>query len=207
VLTAYTLSALLGYLIGSFPTAFLLVKWKAGIDIRRAGSGNVGTLNTMEVTGSRSLGVAVLVIDVVKGALAVALTMSLFGNLFWTMGVAGLSAIAGHAFPVWLNFRGGRGLAAAAGVFMVLGWIFIVIWLVLWTAAYLPFRNVHLGNVLASLAGAGVVAGLPKSALTQTLPNFTSTGNLLFLTITFCVLVLITHREPIAAMMKRARSL
>lgn len=207
MLTAYIISALLGYLIGSFPTAFLLVKWKVGIDIRQAGSGNVGTLNTMEVTGSRSLGVAVLIIDVVKGALAVALTMSLFGNLFWTMGVAGLSAIAGHAFPVWLKFRGGRGLATAAGVFMVLGWIFVVIWMVLWMAAYLPFRNVHVGNVLASLTGAGVVAGLPESALTQTLPNFTSASNLLYLTITFCVLVLLTHREPIVAMMKRVRSL
>ncbi len=207
VLTAYTIGALLGYVIGSFPTAYLLVQWKAKIDIRQAGSGNVGTLNAMEVTGSKGLGIAVLIIDVLKGAFAVVLTMVLFGQQFWIMGIAGLSTIAGHSFPVWLKFKGGRGLATAAGVFMTLGWIFIVVWVVVWVVSYLPFRKVHAGNIVASMISPIVIAGVPESTLSQTLPGFTSATNLLYFSIAFCALVLVTHRETVALFMKRTRSL
>ena len=193
-------------MIGSFPTAFLLVKWKAEIDIRQAGSGNVGTLNTMEVTGSKGLGIAVLIIDMLKGVLSVVLAMSLFGHAFWIPGAAGLSAIAGHSFPVWLKFKGGRGLATAAGVFLVLGWVFVVIWLVLWGVTYLLFRSIHAGNVLASLLGPFLLAGLPSPVLSQTLPGFTSVTNLFHCGIAFSFITLVAHRDVITELIKRPRS-
>lgn len=206
-MTSYIISALIGYLVGSFPTAYLLVKWKTKVDIRQAGSGNVGTLNTMEVTSSKSLGVAVLMIDMVKGALPVLLVMNLGGMQFWILGVAGLSAIIGHSFPLWLKFKGGRGLATTAGVMLVLGWVFIVIWLVLWTLAYLSTRNIHWGNILASMLSPILVAVMPKSILLNTLPSYTSTNDLLYFGIAFCALILITHREYLIALIRKQETL
>ena len=199
----YIVSAIVGYAFGSVPTAYLLVKWKTRVDIRRAGSGNVGTMNTFDVTGSKALSVGVLVIDMVKGALAVLIVMWLMRNDFEMLALAGLSAIAGHSFPVWLRFQGGRGLATTAGVMLVVGWIFIIIWIALWTGAYLSTRSVHAGNIIASLSSPLVVAIAPQELLAQTLPPYTSPTNLLFFSIVFCVIMLATHRQPLLSFLKR----
>lgn len=201
-LIAYIISALIGYFVGSFPTAYLLVKWKTKVDIRQVGSGNVGTLNTMEVTGSKSLGVAVLIIDILKGAVPVLLTMPLFGSSFALLVTAGFGAIIGHSFPVWLHFKGGRGLATSAGVLLVIGWIYVVLWLVLWLFIYVPTRSIHAGNVIASMCIPLIIAAIPTSVLSQALPPYTSTVNLLHFSIAFCVLVIVTHREPILQLIK-----
>ena len=110
-------SILAGYLAGSVPFAFLLAR-RAGIDVRRAGSGNVGAANVLRTTGVWR-GVIVMALDVAKGAAAVALAYLTSGG----SGVAALSgtaAVVGHIYPVWLRFHGGKGVAVAAGVFAIL---------------------------------------------------------------------------------------
>lgn len=104
-----------GYLIGSIPFAFLLARRLGGVDLREAGSGNVGAANVLRTT-SASLGIAAAALDICKGA-AVAV---LAGGDPGTRAAAGLAAIAGHVFPVWLRFRGGKGVATACGVYAVL---------------------------------------------------------------------------------------
>lgn len=199
----YIISALIGYVSGSFPSAYLLVKWKTNVDIRQSGSGSVGTLNAMEVAGSSTLGTGVLVLDMVKGALPVVFALNFLGDEFEILAAAGLSAIIGHSFPVWLKFKGGRGLATTAGVMLVLGWVFIVIWLALWGLAYAPTRSVHAGNIFALLFAPLMVAVAPKSLLLQTLPHYTSVENLLFFSIAFCVVLLFTHREVLRSFVKQ----
>jgi acyl phosphate:glycerol-3-phosphate acyltransferase len=108
---------LLGYLLGSIPFAFLLSR-RTGIDIRHAGSGNLGAANVLRTSGVGAA-VGVLLLDVAKGAGTVLLAHRLTGGDA-TPAAAGLAAVVGHVYPVWLRFRGGKGVATACGVFSVL---------------------------------------------------------------------------------------
>ncbi len=148
----YLLGFLLGYGFGSIPIAYLLVHLKADLDIRTAGTGNVGGMNAYEVTNSRATGAMVVVLDAAKGALAVAASIWCFGPEYLMMGVAGLSAIIGHIFSIWLGFRGGRGLATAGGVMAWLGWSIIVVWGLVWGITYAISRRLYPANIIATIS-------------------------------------------------------
>ena len=111
------LSILLGYLAGSVPFAYLLAR-RRGIDVRVAGSGNVGAANVLRTTGAWR-GVLVMTLDMTKGVAAVAMAHILAGGTA-IIALTGAAAIVGHIYPVWLRFHGGKGVAVAAGVFTVL---------------------------------------------------------------------------------------
>ncbi|RAL71100.1 putative membrane spanning protein [Dehalococcoides mccartyi] len=107
-----------GYLVGAIPMAYLLSRWRRGIDIRRYGSGNVGASNVIKTAGKK-LGLAVFVFDVSKGAIIILLAGWL-GLELWQQIVVGLLTIAGHNWPVFLRFNGGRGIATSLGVALVM---------------------------------------------------------------------------------------
>jgi glycerol-3-phosphate acyltransferase PlsY len=109
---------LLGYLVGSVPFAFLVVWRLAGIDLRLAGSGNVGASNVLRMTGA-SLGVLVAALDLAKGSAAVLFAGGVGADVR-VQAATGVAAIVGHVYPVWLRFKGGKGVATACGVFAVL---------------------------------------------------------------------------------------
>src|SRR4051794_763480 len=111
------LSILAGYLAGSVPFAFLLAR-RAGIDVRVAGSGNVGAANVLRTTGARRA-VLVMALDVAKGIAAVLLVHVASGGASLAA-LTGAAAVVGHIYPVWLRFHGGKGVAVAAGVFSIL---------------------------------------------------------------------------------------
>jgi glycerol-3-phosphate acyltransferase PlsY len=139
---------LFGYAIGSVPFAFLLAR-RAGIDVRFAGSGNVGAANVLRTTGT-PLGVMVMALDISKGAATVLLAYAGAGTLL-AMAAAGTAAVIGHIYPVWLRFHGGKGVAVAAGVFGILApaatisaaAVFLI---VVWTT-----RVISLGSVAATV--------------------------------------------------------
>lgn len=149
----------IGYLLGSLPTAFLLVRWQSRIDLRTAGSGNVGALNSFEVTRSRALGVSVLVIDLAKGIAAVEVARLLGGAWPLTGMVSALAAVLGHNYPIWLKFKGGRGLATAAGAALVLLWGLVPLWCLLWVLAFALVRSVNPASAIASILSP-IVTGL-----------------------------------------------
>src|SRR5438270_9463492 len=105
------------YLLGAIPFGYLLVKWKTGSDVRAAGSGNIGATNVLRTTG-RGAGVATLLLDIAKGYLAVWLAGYLTGNNVWWTSAATLAVMAGHAFPVFLGFKGGKAVASFIGAFL-----------------------------------------------------------------------------------------
>src|SRR6266536_3504633 len=117
-MTPYTL-LLTAYLIGAIPFGYLIVKLRTGQDVRAAGSGNIGATNVLRTTG-RAAAVVTLVLDLAKGFLAVWL-MAYFtaGNPLWTSAAA-LAVMAGHSFPVFLRFKGGKGVATFTGAFLYL---------------------------------------------------------------------------------------
>jgi glycerol-3-phosphate acyltransferase PlsY len=142
-----TLAIVIGYFIGSIPFAFLVARWH-GIDLRVAGSGNVGATNVLR-TGGVSAGIVVLLLDGLKGALAVMVAQRLTTGSV-TPVAAGLASVVGHIFPVWLRFRGGRGVATAAGTFAVLAPFAVAAAAVIFTVVVWVTRFVSLGSVSAA---------------------------------------------------------
>ena len=143
------LAVLLGYLTGSVPFAFLLAR-RAGIDVRFAGSGNVGAANVLRTTGT-GRGVAVMALDVAKGALAVWLAHFSHAGAA-TTAVVGTAAVVGHIYPVWLRFHGGKGVAVAAGVFGILTPVATAVAGALFLVVVRLTRYVSLGSLAATVA-------------------------------------------------------
>ena len=144
-------AALLGYGIGSLPLGFLVAR-AGGVDIRRAGSGNVGAANVYRTAG-RGLGVLVMLLDVAKGAFSVITTRALMAQAPEAgAAIAGLAAIVGHIYPLSLRFKGGKGVAAACGVFLMLApWATLGAALVFVATAWLT-RYISLASVAATVA-------------------------------------------------------
>ncbi len=139
----------LGYLLGSIPFGFLIARARQGRDIRSAGSGNIGAANVGRVVGFGA-GVLTLLLDAAKGYLAVWVAARLTSESATWMVLAALAAIAGHVFPVWLGFRGGRGVATGAGVFLLICWPAVLAALVIWLLVVLFWRHVSLGSIVAA---------------------------------------------------------
>ena len=107
-------SVLIGYLLGSMPFGYMLVRIFRGADVRTTGSGNIGATNVART--SPLLGIVTLLLDAAKGLCAVAIILSIFPEIRWLAFIAAFASICGHVFPVWLGFRGGKGVATAAGI-------------------------------------------------------------------------------------------
>jgi acyl phosphate:glycerol-3-phosphate acyltransferase len=138
------------YLIGSVPFALLLARRWGGADLRRIGSGNLGAANVLRASGVKA-GVLVAVLDITKGAVSVMLAQR-FADHAAAPAAAGLAAIVGHIYPVWLRFRGGKGVATACGVFSVLTPFAIPPALGIFVVAVWLTKYISLGSMLASVA-------------------------------------------------------
>jgi acyl phosphate:glycerol-3-phosphate acyltransferase len=142
---------LVSYLLGSIPFGLILAKLFGGADVRRAGSGNIGATNVTRVAGPLP-GVLTLALDAGKGWLAVWLAARVVHADAGVMVVAGFFALLGHCFPIWLKFRGGKGVATAAGIFGALCPPAMVVALVLFALVVWFWRYVSLGSLAAAAA-------------------------------------------------------
>ena len=138
---------LLGYLLGSIPFGLILTKFAGTQDLRSIGSGNIGATNVLR-TGRKGLAAATLICDALKGTVAVVIS-GYFGGPNAAM-LAALGAFLGHLFPVWLSFRGGKGVAVYIGVLIGLFWPAAVVFCVLWAAVAATSRYSSLASLVAS---------------------------------------------------------
>jgi acyl phosphate:glycerol-3-phosphate acyltransferase len=191
------LSGVLGYLIGSIPTAFLLVRWKSNVDIRSEGSGNVGALNSFQVTRSKLVGAGVLMLDLLKGLSAVPLASVLIGHHFAFQAIAGVAVVVGHNFPIWLSFKGGRGLATAAGVMLVIAWPLIPIWGSLWVIGYALTKQVNMGNAIACVAEMIGVLVAPSGVLSEMVGDAFAPVELRIFGFALFSVILVRHIKPV----------
>jgi glycerol-3-phosphate acyltransferase PlsY len=146
------------YLLGAIPFGYILTRYKAGADIRTMGSGNIGATNVLRTQG-KLLALVTLVLDFSKGAFPVWAGLH-WGHAPWMNAAAGAAAVVGHCFPVFLGFRGGKGIATGLGAFLFIAPVPTLIALCVFLAEVLTIRFVSLGSVLASLTfGAILVAG------------------------------------------------
>ena len=147
------IALLIAYLLGAIPFGFLLAKWKTGDDVRTAGSGNIGATNVMRTSGPAA-GIATLLLDIGKGYLAVWIAGRLTGgpgepDVLW-MSAAALAVMAGHAYPVFLGFRGGKAVATMVGAFLCLtpgalaAEVIVFVGVVAWT------RHISMGSIIGA---------------------------------------------------------
>lgn len=138
------------YFIGSFPSAYLVVRLATKGDIRQSGSGNVGAFNALRVSSKKWVGILTLLLDLLKGALPAWYVVAYYGYeypLIWLV-MGGL--ILGHCFSFWLKFKGGRGLAVAAGALLIFQPVLVGIWLLIWLVFFLIIRKHIIATLIAT---------------------------------------------------------
>ena len=177
--------ALTGYLLGSIPFGVILTRLFGAGDLRQIGSGNIGATNVLR-TGRKELAAATLILDGAKGAVAVLLARQFLPELGQNGAmIAGAAAMIGHCYPVWLKFRGGKGVATLLGLSLALAWPIGVVFAVVWLAAALLSRISSLGGMIGAVSA-------PVAALALGYPVY-ATG-----LAGLAVIVLWRHRENIA---------
>ena len=137
------------YLLGSIPFGYLIVRKKSGTDIRETGSGGTGATNVSRRAG-KAAGVLTLLLDAAKGCVAVLIAKA-FGGDDWVIAAAAIAVLVGHIFPVWLGFRGGKGVATGVGIFLVLAPIALLCAGVVFVAIVALTRYVSLGSIAAAI--------------------------------------------------------
>lgn len=145
---------IVSYLLGSIPFGYLIVQKKLGADIRETGSGGTGATNVSRRAG-KGAGIFTLVLDLLKGAVAVEWAIVLAGpspHAVWIVTAAAIAVIVGHIFPVWLGFRGGKGVATAVGVFLMLAPVALLCAGMLFFAIVMFTRYVSLGSIVGAAA-------------------------------------------------------
>ena len=142
----FFLTAAFSYLLGSVPFGYILLRIFRGQDVRQTGSGNIGATNVAR--SSPALGVLTLFLDALKGAIAVAVARALFPDQMMLAAIAALFAILGHIFPVWLRFRGGKGVATGLGAFVMLAPKIVLIALGIFLVMVFAFRYVSLASIV-----------------------------------------------------------
>jgi len=144
----YVMVGIISYLLGSIPFSYIVVKLAKGTDVRKKGSGNAGALNTWRVTKNPLLTLLVLLGDAGKGILSILVARCIAGDPFSEF-LAAFFAVAGHNWPLWLNFRGGRGLATTYGIYLLTAPEALLGTLIIWLVTYLLSGYVILGSILA----------------------------------------------------------
>lgn len=185
-----------GYLLGSIPFGVLLTRAVTGQDVRAIGSGNIGATNVLR-TGRKDLAFATLILDAGKGAIALLIARMLFDSEV-AGAVAGGAAFLGHLFPVWLGFRGGKGVATFFGLLIAAAWPLGLMAGATWILVAVLFRISSLAALVASVA-AVVYALLPLAVLDLPAP-----APILFLALFTAVLIWVRHHENIARLLKGA---
>ena len=171
--------AVYSYLLGSIPFGLVITKIFLKKDIREIGSGNIGTTNVLR-TGKKSLAVATLVFDLLKGYFSIIITFTYFENL---ISYSALICFIGHIFPVWLKFKGGKGVATYLGVILALSYKFFLIFGITWLVLSFLFRYASLSSIISSLI-----------VFVYSYFFINSFSLILFI---FFVIIIYTHRENI----------
>ena len=172
--------AIYSYLLGSIPFGLILTKMFLKKDIRDVGSGNIGTTNVLR-TGKKSLAAATLLLDLLKGYLSVIITFHYFQDL---ISYSALLCFVGHIFPIWLKFKGGKGVATYLGVILALSYKFFLIFGIVWLVLTFLFRFASLSSMISTL-------------IIFLYSYFFENNNFSLILFIFFIIILYTHRENI----------
>ena len=181
----YIITALVSYLFGSIPFGYLFTKILLKKDIRNVGSGNIGATNVLR-TGNKSLGYLTLVLDIAKAVMPVIYIKLNYPDLVY---ISALCAFLGHLFPIWLKFKGGKGVATLVGILISINIYYALIFGIVWILTFLISKYSSLSSLFASIS-------IPIYLL------IVDQGNIIFFIIMF-VLIFYTHRENIKRLINK----
>ena len=180
--------AIISYLMGSIPFGFILTKFFLKKDIRDIGSGNIGATNALR-TGNKSLGYGTLLLDVIKAIIPVVYVKFNYPDYIF---IASLCAFLGHVFPIWLKFKGGKGVATYLGILFSINLVYGIVFSGIWIFTFLISKYSSLSSLIASLS-------IPIYLL------FFNNENLIFFSIMF-ILIFYTHRENVKRLKNKEES-
>tara|TARA_Y100000590_G_C15643764_1_gene986043 strand:+ start:845 stop:1456 length:612 start_codon:yes stop_codon:yes gene_type:complete len=181
------------YISGSIPFGLILTKTFGNIDIRKIGSGNIGATNVLR-TGNKFLAIITLLLDILKGYLAVAITMQYFPE---QIQLSCLLVFLGHVFPIWLKFKGGKGVATYLGILMALSIPLSFLFIFTWIAVSLIFKYSSLSSMFSSLT-VFVVTSIKDSALKIISPNVNFGEDIKLILFILFILIIFAHRKNIS---------
>ncbi len=184
----YIITALVSYLFGSMPFGYLFTKILLKKDIRNVGSGNIGATNVLR-TGNKSLGYLTLVLDTAKAVVPVIFIKLNYPDLVY---ISALCAFLGHLFPIWLKFKGGKGVATLVGILLSINIYYAIVFGTVWILTFLISKYSSLSSLLASISIPIYILIIDK-------------GNIIFFIIMF-VLIFYTHRENIKRLINKEES-
>jgi len=180
------------YLSGSIPFGLILAKVITGKDIRKIGSGNIGATNVFR-TGSKILSILTLILDALKGFFPVVITQKFFPEYFQ---ISCLIVFLGHIFPLWLKFKGGKGVATYLGVLFALSYELSILFIFTWIVVLLIFKFSSVSSIFSSLT-VFIVTFFRESIGKTIIQDFDITSNLKILLFIFFILIVFTHQKNI----------
>jgi glycerol-3-phosphate acyltransferase PlsY len=196
----FAIVALLAYLLGSIPAGYIAGRI-AGVDVRKVGSGNIGATNVTRVLGKR-FGYPVFIVDFAKGLAAVTLGVMIakaaqstpqFVDLCGA--IAAISSVIGHSYPIWLGFKGGKGVATSLGSLFGLNWVAAAVACVVWISVFQLTRYVSLSSIAAALA-------LPVTIATMVFLKQLQTPILLYFGVLLAAIIVLRHRSNLSRLLK-----
>lgn len=196
------MSSIFGYLLGSIPTGYLILK-RRGINITNSGTGNVGAMNTFDITNSKVTGLFVFFIDAIKGLVSVYVPLLIFPFGFGYAAIAILFATFSHCYNPWLRFKGGRGLATSLGGTLLIAPFIPAIWLITWILVYVMKRDILLGNILATILALLITLLFPESVYKFSFPRAESISSLMFFTTGLLTIIGIRHIDPLLELLAK----
>lgn len=195
------------YLIGSVPSAYLLVKYRYGKNLLKEGTGNIGAMNTYDVTNSKSDGIIVLTIDLLKGLIPVLWFLYMSGYPPESVLIPSVFLLAGHNFSVWLKFKGGRGLATGAGMMLAVNFAVVLLWLMFYGILKKIVKNLHIACVIALIMLPLSLIFLQQFVLKFSNPVLPDNDDQLRFLFSYCssicILILIKHIDPVTDLIKK----
>jgi len=190
---------LIAYLIGSFPTGYIVGRLR-GIDVRKVGSGNVGATNVTRVLG-KQFGYPVFVVDFFKGLVAVLLAVVIAFRFQvdsaatdLCAAVGGIFSVVGHSYPVWLGFKGGKGVATSLGVIFGISWIAALIMCAVWIIVFKATRYVSVASIAAAIA-------LPVAMMTLLFLHELRSPVLVYFSLCLAAIVVFRHRSNLSRLL------
>ena len=192
------LVAVFSYFCGSIPFGLILTKAFSGKDIRDVGSGNIGATNVLR-TGNKYLAIATLILDILKGYFAVVITKQFFPELIQ---ISALLVFLGHLFPIWLKFKGGKGVATFIGILFALSYSLTLLFILTWMTVALIFKYSSLSSIFASIT-VFVISFIKENVIKAFDPNISNVSDIKLLLFIFLILIIYTHKNNISSLINK----
>ena len=192
------LVAVFSYFCGSIPFGLILTKTFSGKDIRDVGSGNIGATNVLR-TGNKYLAFSTLILDILKGYIAVIITKQFFPEL---LQLSALLVFLGHIFPIWLKFKGGKGVATFLGILFALSYSLTLLFILTWITVALIFKYSSLSSIFASIT-VFVISFIKENIVKVIDPNISNVSDIKLLLFILLILIIYTHKNNISNLINR----